>query len=89
MSADALNEMAWRDFVLFAWSQDEAHAAFRGATNRPQRSRTNSPLDLMIDKAVGASEDDRYMEEFVDWVTKNHWGESYAPEKWKRDRVCR
>ena len=65
----AFNELAWRDFVMFAWSQDDAHAAFRGATNRPQRSKTNSLLDSLIDKAVGGAEDDKYMEEFVQWVT--------------------
>lgn len=88
MDQDAFNEMAWRDFVLFAWSQDDAHAAFRGATNRPQRSKAGSPLDLLIDKAVGGAEDDQYMQEFVDWVTKNHWGENYAPEKWKKLHVA-
>ena len=86
MTQDEFNEMAWRDFIFFSWSQEDAHAAFRGATGRPQRSRTVSPLDLMIDKAVGASEDDKYMTEFVDWVTKNHWGENYVPEKWKSSR---
>lgn len=79
-----LNEIAWRDFVLFAWSQDDAHAAFRGATNRPQRSKTGSFLDRMIDDACGGAEDDKYKEEFVEWVTKNHWGENYAPKKWKK-----
>lgn len=84
---DALNEIAWRDFVLFAWSQEDAHAAFRGATGRPQRSKTKTPLDLLIDKAVGGAEDDRYAQEFVDWVTRTQWGENYAPEKWKKLRV--
>lgn len=83
MTRDELNEIAWRDFILFAWAQDDAHAAFRGATGRPQRSRTNSPLDALIDKAVGGSEDDRYASEFVDWVTKTQWGEDDAPERWR------
>jgi hypothetical protein len=87
MTQDEFNEMAWRDFMLFSWSQEDAHAAFRGATGRPQRSRGRGPLDLMIDKAVGGAEDDQYMVEFVDWVTKNHWGENYAPEKWKKQRT--
>lgn len=84
MEQGDLNEMAWRDFILFAWGQSEAHAAFRGATGRPQRSKTGSPLDLMIDRAVGGAEDDRYMAEFIDWVTKAHWGDNYAPEKWRK-----
>lgn len=87
MAEDILNEIAWRDFILFAWGQEDAHAAFRGATRRPQRTRTNSPLDVLIDRAVGGSEDDTYMTEFVDWVTVNHWGENYAPEKWKKLRA--
>lgn len=78
-----LNEVAWMAFIHFAWGQADAHAAFRGATGRPQRSKTNSPLDVLIDKAVGGQEDDTYMKEFVDWVTKHHWGEKYAPSKWK------
>jgi len=84
---EALNEQAWRDFILFAWSQDDAHAAFRGASGRPQRSKSRSPIDRLIDKAVGGAEDDKYMEEFVDWVTKHHWGENYAPEKWRSQRT--
>jgi hypothetical protein len=79
-----LNEIAWRDFITFAWEQEDAHAAFRGATGRPQKSRTRSPLDALIDKAVGGQEDETYITEFVDWVTLNHWGENYAPEKWKQ-----
>lgn len=86
MDREAFNEFAWRDFIFFAWGQEDAHAAFRGATGRPQRSKTNSPIDLLIDRAVGGSEDDTYMSEFVDWVTKNHWGETFAPDKWKGTR---
>ena len=86
MSQSALNEIAWRDFILFAWSQEEAHAAFRGATGRPQRSKTNSSLDVLIDKAVGGEEDERYMAEFVDWITKTHWGVDHAPEHWKQQQ---
>jgi hypothetical protein len=86
---EALNELAWRDFILFAWSQGDAHAAFRSASGRSQRStKTNSALGLLIDRAVGGAEDDRYMEEFVNWVTKNHWGENYAPEKWRNQRAA-
>lgn len=81
MSREALNEIAWRDFVMFAWSQEDAHAAFRGETGRPQRSKTRSPLDLLIDKAVGGVEDDKYMEEFVRWVTETHWGKDSAPKR--------
>lgn len=84
MPQATLNEIAWRDFVLFAWSQEAAHAAFRGATGRPQRSKTNSPLDALIDRAVGGEEDERYMTEFVDWVTQTHWGAEYAPADWKQ-----
>ena len=83
MDRDALNECAWRDFIMFAWGQEEAHAAFRGATRRPQRTKGRGPLDILIDNAVGGAEDEAYMTEFVDWVTKNHWGENDAPEKWK------
>lgn len=88
MDQDTFNEIAWRDFVLFAWQQADAHAAFRGTTGRPQRSGAGgSPIDRLIDKAVGSAEDDRYMQEFVDWVTKTHWGENYAPEKWRKLRA--
>lgn len=80
---EAFNEIAWRDFVLYAWSQDGAHAAFRGATGRPQRPRRGSPIDALIDKACGVVEDDAYMTEFVDWVTANHWGTESAPKSWR------
>ena len=87
MTKDELNEIAWRDFMMYCWTQPEAHAAFRGATGRPQRSKTNSPLDLLIDKAVGGAEDDKYMEEFLAWATKEHCGENYAPKKWHKLRA--
>lgn len=80
---EEFNEMALRDFILFAWSQDEAHAAFRGATGRPQQPKTGSFLDAMIDKACGVEVNDKYIEEFIEWVTKTHWGENFAPEKWR------
>ena len=89
MDMEQFNEMAWRDFLLFAWGQEDAHAAFRGATGRPQRTskRTGgTPLDALICKAVGGQEDDAYMAEFIDWVTKNHWGANYAPKKWEKLR---
>jgi hypothetical protein len=87
MGQDVLNEIAWRDFVTFAWSRPDAHAAFRGATGRPQRRETGFFLDAAIDRACGVDIDsEAYMREFVDWVTKNHWGENYAPEKWKKLR---
>jgi hypothetical protein len=89
---ETLNEIAWRDFVLFAWEHEDAHTAFRGATGRPQptKARTSgTPIDTLIDKAMGGQEDDTYMTEFVDWVTRNHWGENYAPEKWKNLRIKR
>lgn len=81
---EAFNEIAWCDFIMFAWLQEEAHAAFRGATGRPQRSKTGSPLDLLIDRTVGGAEDDRYMEDFVHWVTEKHWGKNFAPKKWRK-----
>jgi hypothetical protein len=84
MTKDELNEIAWRDFVIFAYSQDGAHAAFRGATGRPQRSQTKSVIDAAIDRAVGGAEDEKYMTEFVDWVTKTQWGEDDAPEVWRK-----
>lgn len=88
MTEAEFNEMAWRDFVMFAWSQDDAHAAFRGATGRPQRTKRGcAPINFMIDRAVGGSEDDAYMHEFVDWVTRTQWGEEMAPEGWQALQV--
>lgn len=87
VSRDAFNSAAWASFVQFAWTQDDAHKAFRGATGRPQRARTRSPLDVLIDNATGGSIDEQYMTEFVDWVTREHWGEAYAPEEWRKRKV--
>lgn len=86
---EALNEQAWRDFVLFAWGEEGAHAAFRNATGRPQRPRRGATLDAMIDRACGVTEDEGYMDEFVNWVTINHWGANYAPDKWQRRAQAR
>ena len=79
-----INAAAWMAACRAAFSEPDAHAAFRGATGRPQASKTGTPLDVLIDRAIGGEVDDAYMREFIDWFTVNHWGEEYAPEGWKQ-----
>lgn len=83
MNYAQFNEIAWYYFMVFAWQQDDMHKAFRQATHRPPRTKPTSVLDVMIDTAVGASVDDIYITEFVDWATTTMWGEDTAPVSWR------
>lgn len=89
MDDDPIMVSAWHAAVLAAFQDDGAHRAFRGATGRPQASRTGTVLDGMIDKAIGGAVDDAYMIDFVDWFTREHWGEDCAPKKWQERNATR
>lgn len=77
-------EVAWRDFILWAYQFPEIRAAFTAATGKSLYTPPRTPLDAMIDKAAGNDSDSaRTLDEFVRWVTINYWGEEEAPEAYK------
>lgn len=81
---EIFNEIAWRDFITFAFDQPEARAAFEAESGMKWRSAPSSPLDAMIDKATGydaQSAADEYVKAFTLWATRTQWGVEYAPAK--------
>lgn len=82
---EAFLEMAWRDFVGFAWEQPDAHSAYRAFAGLPQRPKYDyGPIAALIDNACGVDEaSEKYAAGFVDWVTEHHWGTDEAPKKWR------
>jgi hypothetical protein len=80
MNRQGLMDIAWRDFVVWAFGQKEIISVFNKKT-RNQLLCKKSPIDFMIDEATGKTESD--IEQFVFWVTKELWGMKYAPQKMK------
>lgn len=66
-----LMELAFRDFVFFAWSDPEFRADFEKSTGMCL-SLPRSPLESMIDKATVRL--NSTLAAFVEWVIKEHWG---------------
>jgi hypothetical protein len=65
---------AFASFVKFAWERDDFHEGFTAATGRRRPAPPKNGLDQLIDDATGAHAD--YMEAFVAWVVREHWGEA-------------
>ena len=80
--ADLFMDSAWRDFVNFAWQDDEIIAQFYRETGT-SFVKPGLPIEQMIDDATGKTADD--IKAFVFWVTERHWGLEYAPEKLRRE----
>ncbi len=67
-------EIAWRDFIVFAWDSKDPN--FRDAFERQTRT---SPLPPdPSDENLS-----RYTEAFVIWVTKTQWGLEFAPKSFQ------
>lgn len=77
-------EIAWRDFILWAYRFPEIRSAFTAATGKSLYTPPRTPLDAMIDQATKYDSDSaQTLDEFVRWVTKEYWGEECAPEAYK------
>lgn len=87
LSEDDFQTLAWRDFILFAWDSPEMRAAFEKSTKLKLLNPPVSPLEAMIDKATGASEDvaSVYVQSFIAWVTVWHWGLEEAPAAYREE----
>lgn len=80
-SPGALMEIAWRDFLVWAFGNPEMRKEFEADTGRSLKAPT-SPLDTMIDKACGVK--DANMRAFIEWATVKHWGLDEAPEEYRK-----
>jgi hypothetical protein len=76
LTQDEFNQIAWRDFLIFAMNEGRMVDAFNRATGRHYQERGASTTDAQL-----ASD----TEAFVLWVTENHWGMDYAPLSYQKD----
>lgn len=63
MTKEEFQEIAWRDFMVFATGDRSIREEFEQATKQKL--------------------DEHNMEDFVAWVTINHWGLDEAPQKFR------
>ncbi len=67
-------EIAFRDFVSWAWEDPATRAAFEADTGMKLPKPATTGLDRLIDEATGHYEE--VVEAFTRWVIANVWGES-------------
>lgn len=75
-SKSLLMQIAFRDFIMWLWSEPAMRRAFENDTGMPpihDTGRLPTPIDLLIDKVAGVHE--KYAEAFVEWAIKTQWGE--------------
>jgi hypothetical protein len=75
---DAFNALAWRDFVVWAWSDPSHRRAFIEATGI-DIDAPRSAIEQLVDEATG----NPHLHAFVRWVTENHWGLEHAPAAYR------
>lgn len=76
-----LNTAAWRDFILWAWSEPEMRGQFTAKTGVEVRPVT-SPIDAAIDAATGVNRS--VAAQFIEWATREHWGLEHAPAAYRK-----
>jgi hypothetical protein len=76
LTSEEFNQIAWRDFLLWASNEQGFIDAFNAATGRHYRARDVRPTDAELAADTEA---------FVRWVTVHHWGVEYAPEKYRNE----
>jgi hypothetical protein len=76
LTIDDFNEIAWRDFVMWAWSEPQMRKQFTKATGLKIEAST-TPIEAAIDAVTGARKS--VMTQFVEWATREHWGLEHAP----------
>lgn len=76
---EAFMEIAWRDFILWAYRDADVLAQYRAETGRELLPPAARPIDAAIDAATGANE--ASMKAFVFWATERLWGIEDAPAK--------
>lgn len=80
MTQDELLSIAWRDFIVWAWSEAEMRDAFTAATGVEIRQVT-SPIDAAVDDATGANRS--LASQFIEWATVTQWGIEHAPAAYR------
>lgn len=81
MTPDDFNTIAWRDFLLWAWSEPEMRAQFAAKTGI-EIEQVTAPINAAIDAATGANSS--VAAQFIEWATCDHWGVEHAPEAYRK-----
>lgn len=74
--------LAWADFIMLAFKDDEMVSQFNAETGRPYK-QARSPIEAAIDRVTGKDTDDAFA--FSRWVTENFFGVEYAPDEFKAE----
>ncbi len=87
MTRDELQQIAWRDFITFAWNEPQLRKAFEAETGLHLHLLPTSSIDALVDIATGAQKsiDGEYMSAFVYWATKTQWGLDMAPASYQKE----
>lgn len=80
MTPDEFNQIAWQDFIVWAWNEPEMRALFTAATGI-EIQQVTSPIYAAIDAATGLGES--VAGRFVEWATLEHWGIEDAPAAYR------
>ena len=83
---DALNTLAWRDFLTWAWNEPEMRAQFTAKTGIDIQGVT-APINAAIDAATGANASVALR--FIEWATCEHWGLEHAPEAYQKELAAK
>jgi len=70
-------QLAFRDFVMFAWEDKKMRAEFERETGMKRTPAPTSPLEVMVDEATGVHSE--YANAFFAWAVKQ-WGDEDDPE---------
>lgn len=79
---DAFAEIAWRDFILFAWGHPPIRERFTAETGLTPTAAPASAIEAMVDDATGQRAE--VLTQFIAWATREIWGDEYAPEAYRK-----
>jgi len=71
-----LASQAFIDFALYSAGKEDVLAQFTADTGIVYKAPGNG-LDAMISEASGHNK--KVLQEFLDWLTTNYWGEQSSP----------
>jgi hypothetical protein len=84
MTPDEFNQLAWSDFITWAWNEPQMRTQFTAATGI-EIERVTAPINAAIDAATGAAgARDSIAARFVEWATRDHWGVEHAPASYQK-----
>jgi len=80
VTQDEFNQIAWYDFMTWAFSDAATRAAFTAATG-VLLGAPRTASEQVIDSATGHST--ATLERFIEWATETIWGLEFAPKTYQ------